>query len=95
MRLEIKAEARRDLKDIRDFSAAEFGPEIALNYLRDIRSSFERIRDFPGIGEESAISIPPLRVLPCRIHRIYYRADENAVTIIRILHKARNASRMF
>jgi len=94
MRLEIKAEARRDLKDIRDFSAAEFGSEIALNYLRDIRSSFERIRDFPWIGEESAISISPIRVLPCRSPRIYDRADEDTVTIIRILHKARNAGRL-
>jgi len=90
-RLEIRAVARRDLENIRDYSISEFGVELATAYLTGIRAGFERIRDHPEIGQHSRDVNPPVRWIAHRSHRIFYRVADGRIEILRILHRARDA----
>ena len=90
-RLEIRAAARRDLEDIRDYSLSEFGLEVATAYLTGIRAAFARILDHPEIGQQSRAVNPPVRWIAHRRHRIFYRVADGRIEIVRILHRVRDA----
>ena len=90
-RLEIRAAARRDLEDIRDYSLSEFGLEVAIAYLTGIRAGFARILDHPEIGQQSRDVNPPVRWIAHRRHRIFYRVADGRIEIVRILHRVRDA----
>lgn len=89
-RLDIKAAARRDLAEIRDFSIERFGVKVAATYLAGFRAAFRRILEFPEMGSV----IPEAKVVThlyvYRSHRIFYRVDKDAVLIVRIIHHSRD-----
>jgi toxin ParE1/3/4 len=89
-RLDIKASARRDLAEIRDFSIERFGGKVAAVYLAGFRAAFRRILEFPEMGSV----IPDAKVVThlyvYRSHRIFYRVDKDAVLIVRVIHHSRD-----
>ena len=91
-RLDIKAAARRDLADIRDFSIERFGGSVAAGYLASFEVVFRRIIEFPEIGAVSAETKALTYLYAYRSHRIFYRVTKTDIIIVRILHKARDAS---
>lgn len=92
-RLEIKAAARRDLREIHQFSVERWGAEIADRYLADIRAAFSLLLAHPRIGPAYPHRRVAMRVWLLRSHRIFYRVGRNRLTIVRVLHKARDADR--
>ncbi|WP_423606531.1 type II toxin-antitoxin system RelE/ParE family toxin [Sphingomonas sp. MS122] len=86
--LAIRAGAVADLRGIMIYSEARYGIELAEAYMGAIDRSFDRLRDFPELGEARADLGTNLRSLPCGEHRIFYRYVGGHISIVRVLHKA-------
>ncbi len=86
--LALRAGAVADLRGIMIYSEAHYGVELADAYMRAIGRSFDRLRDFPEIGEPRHDLAANLRSLPCGEHRIFYRYAEGHISVVRVLHKA-------
>ena len=90
-RLDIKADAQRDLAEIADYSYHEFGPHVGADYLRGLRAAFVLLLEFPEIGSVFEGVKPIVRLKTYRSHRIFYRVTKTDIVIVRVLHKARDA----
>lgn len=91
LELKLAGAARSDLIQIRKYSVAEFGGDIADAYFSGFNHVFARLQEHPLIGVIQKDFDRELRCLTHRRHRIFYRVDDDAVIVLRILHHARNA----
>ncbi len=82
--------ARDDLREIRNYSKAAFGPAVALDYIEGLRAALNHVGVTPMIGTVEDALGDGLRSRPPRSHRIYYRVQD-PVLIVRILHHAQDA----
>jgi len=87
----LRAAAVRDLTEILSYSIETHGEAAAESYLADLDRALDRLREFPELGAVRPELSPPLRCLPCREHRIFYRYDGESVSVVRVLHKAMDA----
>lgn len=55
-------------------------------YAERITAALEKLTLFPYLGESREDLPVGMRACPVESHVIYYRADEHAVTVIRLLH---------
>ena len=94
-RLTIASGARTDLRDIRHYSKAVFGPVVARAYLEGLRERFVSILTRPLAGRSEADIGDDIRSVGYRSHRIYYKVEGQGVTIIRLLHHAQDVNRAF
>lgn len=85
--------AVRDINEIEEYSAAEFGSTLTTEYLEGLHEAFARLRDQPGIGIMRDDLRPGTRSLRYRSHRIYYRPMPGGIVIQRVLHYARQVRR--
>ena len=92
LKLEVRAEAKRDLADVYDFSVETFGPVVADVYMEGFRICFERLVENPHLGPGFEGVSDLLHSVSHRSHRIYYSFDAKSVIIVRIFHKARDVS---
>lgn len=92
MKLELRAAAVRDLDGVFDYSLEAFGAERAEAYVRGLYAAMERLREFPSLGHATDLR-PGVRVLAAQEHRIFYRAEGEAIVVARVLHKAMDAGR--
>ena len=86
--LVLRAGAVADLRGILAYSEVHYGAELADAYMSAIDRSFDRLREFPELGEVRTDLGANLRSLPCGEHRIFYRYLDGKVSVARILHKA-------
>ncbi|WP_093079339.1 type II toxin-antitoxin system RelE/ParE family toxin [Sphingobium sp. AP50] len=89
--LKLARAARSDLVEIRKYSVAEFGGDIADIYFNGFNHAFARLQEHPLIGAIQRDFDHGLRCLTHRRHRIFYRVSDDAIIVLRILHHARNA----
>lgn len=85
--------ASRDINEIEQYSAAEFGPEQTAEYLVGLLEALARLRDFPDLGVVRDDLRPDTRSLRYQSHRIYYRPMPGGIVIQRVLHYARQVRR--
>ena len=85
--------AARDIEEIEQFSAVEFGSSQTADYLDGLRDAFVRLRDYPGMGIVRDDLRPETRSLQYRSHRIYYRPMPGGILVQRVLHHARQVRR--
>ena len=94
MKVVIAATARGDLAEIGDYIAKE-SPERALAFVNAIRAALLRLGDAPR-----AYPVVPrygdagVRRRSFRGYLIFYRVDPAAVTVLRVLHGARDYERL-
>jgi toxin ParE1/3/4 len=93
--LDLSAAARADLVDIRIFSLEPFGPEVADRYFRGFAAAFALLADHPLAGAARPEIGNRIRCFTHRKHRIFYVVDAHVVLIVRILHHATDAGRVF
>jgi len=62
----------------------------ATRFLDKLHATCERLLAFPLAHPERPQLAPGLRVVFYGAYAIYYRPDDNAVTIVRVLHGARD-----
>jgi toxin ParE1/3/4 len=87
----LRAAAVRDLTEILGYSIDAHGEAAAEAYLADLDRALDRLREYPELGAARPELNPLLRCLPCREHRIFYRFDGRAISVVRVLHKAMDA----
>jgi toxin ParE1/3/4 len=88
--------ADRDLDDQAAYLAAEASLETALRFYDAAGLTFGKIAGMPGIGERWPSANPRLaglhvwRIEGFEKHLIFYRAADNDIEIIRIIHAVRD-----
>jgi toxin ParE1/3/4 len=90
--VKLRARARADLREIAAYSAEQHGEAVAAAYLRAIDAVLERLGDYPELGEAYG-ERPGVRRHPVGQHRVYYRRDAEKLSVLRVLHKARDVAR--
>jgi toxin ParE1/3/4 len=92
-RLEISVAADADLFDILAYGTAVHGEAASDAYYDGLTEAFELLRKHPEISpidEETGLGLRRWRY---RQHRIFYRANADAILIVRIFHVAADAVR--
>ena len=90
----MSTSAERDLEQIGDYIAKQLkSPKTALNTVKKIRTSIDKLADFPLIGTPlaSIIAIESnYRFIGCGNYLAFYRVQGNDVFIDRIIHGRRD-----
>ncbi len=82
-------QARDDLRAIRAHIARD-APAAAGEYVRRLRKSVERLRDFPFSGEVvPEIGRDDIREVIQGVYRVIHRASDKRVEILTVFHGAR------
>ena len=89
--LKLRDEALADLEAIGEYGVAQFGLAAAEAYLRTIDAVVERLRQFPLSGRIREELASDVRSASAGQHYIFYRYAEDHVSVVRILHKSRDA----
>ncbi|MCW2317384.1 toxin ParE1/3/4 [Rhodoblastus acidophilus] len=87
-RLKITPRAAADLEDIADFIARE-APRAAVRLVERIQQTARLLRDHPQLGSPRNDIARDLRLFPVGNYLILFRALDDGVEIVRILHGAR------
>lgn len=96
----ISPAAQEDLLAQARYYAVDQGvPEVGLRFLDAVEAAVERISSSPAIGSPQAFEDPRLaglRAWPVPGFdeiRLYYRANEGEILILRVLHDRRDVER--
>lgn len=81
-RLTPRAEADRD-RIVKD-GLPEWGKRQVAIYLDELQACFERLADYPALGQARDEIRPGYRSVPFGAHQVYYRVDDAGVVIVRI-----------
>ncbi|MEQ1714743.1 MAG: type II toxin-antitoxin system RelE/ParE family toxin [Hyphomicrobium sp.] len=93
-RLLISPAAEADLAEIWAYIADD-SSKAATVFVEQIEGKFRPLRDFPGIGSIRDQIASGLRALPYKNYVIYYVFTDADVTIVRVLHGARDVRALF
>jgi toxin ParE1/3/4 len=93
-RYTLSAQARQDLKDIKDYIARD-SLDRARDFVNAIAERFQTIANFPEMGQRYEILAPNLRGLPVRNYIIFYRPTQQGISIERILSGYRDLEALF
>ena len=93
-RFTLSAQARQDLKDIKDYIARD-SLERAEKFVRSIDQRFQKLADFPGMGRSYEELAPTLRGFPIGNYVVFYRPTEQGIAIERILSGYRDLDTLF
>lgn len=82
-------QSREDLRDVRAFIARD-APATASAFVRRLRRSVERLREFPESGQVvPELGRKEIREILRGNYRIIYRVAENRIDILAVYHSAR------
>jgi toxin ParE1/3/4 len=85
--------AQSDLRDIRDFILRD-NPARAVTFVDELLDRCQLLADHPLMGRARTNLRPALRSFPHGDYVIFYRPTPGGVTIVRVLHGARDARRL-
>ncbi len=91
-RLEVTEEAESDIREIIQYGSETWGPERAHDYADRLDTAMRRLITYPSLGRTRDDMASGLRAHPTGEHVIYYRVDEQTVTITRVLHRRIDAA---
>ena len=86
--------AEKDLAEIWSCIASD-SPQAATEFIAQFRDRFAPLLRQPEIGSRREQLAPGLRAVVHKRYVIYYVFDAEAVTIVRILHSARDSRALF
>jgi toxin ParE1/3/4 len=89
-RYELSQAADKDLQEIYDYTAANFGSDQAIKYLSGLEELFSAMCTHPNIGRERNEIRKGLRCGSYVSHIVYYRVLNNRIRIVRVLHASRD-----
>lgn len=93
-RFTLSAQARQDLKDIKDYIARD-SLNRAEAFVRSIAERFQKLADFSSMGRSYEELFPNLRGFPVGNYIIFYRPNEQGVSVERILSGYRDIDALF
>jgi toxin ParE1/3/4 len=97
----VSPAADADLDEQAAYLAGEASLETALRFYDAAAATFEAIARMPGIGQRHETSnlrlagLRAWRVEGFENHLVFYRLTEAGVEVVRVLHGARDLSRLF
>lgn len=91
--LKITPTAERDLAEIWTYIAAD-DPRAATRFVQQVEDKFEPLCEFPGAGSPRDHLAAGLRAVPYKSYVIYYVHTDTDVTIVRVVHGARDLNAM-
>jgi toxin ParE1/3/4 len=94
MRLVISPAARTDIEAIGDFIAAD-SPSAALRFVDDLRQRCVHLLDAPHGSAPRPELGPGIRATPFGRYVIFHKANGDTVTVVRVLHSARDIGSEF
>lgn len=94
-RLRFTPEADGDFESLLQYSAQVWGEQQMRTYARLIFDVLHRLVAFPGIGKRRKDLGPGLMSHPAEQHVIIYRATDDEVIIVRIIHGQRDIAAEF
>lgn len=92
---ELSAEADRDLEEIFDYTAHEFGINQAAKYVLAFDDVFELLLQNPESGRARNEIRDGLRSVVKDTHVVFYRVLMDRLRIVRILHGSRDLPKFF
>lgn len=95
MRVRLTAAARRELKEIFVYWAERANVEVADKLIEMITERFSLPARFPEAGRRCEEIAPGVRSLPAGDYIVYYRKVRSTISILHILHGARDQRRAF
>lgn len=93
LKISLTPGARRDLINIYNWSAKQFGLARADQYVLELNQAFEFIAENPGLARDASSIRVGLWKLMSGSHVIYMRISNTALTVVRILHGGMDAGR--
>ena len=97
-KLRINPLATEDLIDIKEYITKELdNPTAAIKVVRKIIESYEKLKEFPMMGTDLSVKVnikTDFRYLVSGNYIIFYRTDDEYVSIYRILYAGRDYLRI-
>jgi toxin ParE1/3/4 len=87
MRLILSKDAKEDLNEIVAYTKKTHGLKQTFKYKETLLKECRNLLVFPDFGRK-VISHPNLRRIEIEKHVVFYIVDDEAITIIRILHQS-------
>jgi toxin ParE1/3/4 len=91
--VQLSPKARADFVEIRLYSNAEFGGDVADAYFLGFDEVFDLLERHPHVGQAQPKYGKGIRCIVHRNHRLFYTVVGERVIIIRIIHHAQDAQR--
>jgi toxin ParE1/3/4 len=93
MALEIRLtpSASRDMQNIYDWSAGQFGFSQANHYSTQVMSSIELMAENPSLARDASLIRKDLKKYVAGSHVIYFRTTKTRLTVARVLHGRQDA----
>lgn len=83
---ELTCDAERDLFDIYLYGIERFGLRAAERYAAALTAKITAAAENPSFGVDYDFVRTSVRRYECVSHAIYYRATEDGILVLRILH---------
>jgi toxin ParE1/3/4 len=93
-RFKLSLQARADLQEIEDYISRD-NPDAALHLLLTIEEKCRLLARHSGIGFERLELRPGLRSFAVGNYVIFYRAADDGIEIVRVLHGGRDLPELF
>jgi toxin ParE1/3/4 len=93
-RLYVSPTAESDLAGILSYIASD-KPGAATKFVQRLRNRCESLAHHPYVGEDCSILKPKMRRVTYAGYLIFFRADDEKVEIIRVVHGARDWPELF
>jgi toxin ParE1/3/4 len=90
-RLVVTARARADLQGILRYTTQQWGKRQRGIYKAKLTAAMNQLTRHPHMGEARDDIPAGMRAKAVEQHVIFYRADDEAITVIRILHRKMDA----
>lgn len=88
--LQFTQAARDDFRAIQRYTRRVWGEQKRDEYADQLTAAMDRLTRFPLLGQSLPQLPNDMRRLVVREHVIYYRAEPETITIVRLLHKRRD-----
>jgi toxin ParE1/3/4 len=95
LELALARQAERDIRDILQYTLETWGEEQMERYAADLEAGIERLRENPGLGRRREDLYAGCRYYRVKEHSIFYSANEQILSIARVLHVRMDARRHF
>jgi toxin ParE1/3/4 len=94
-RLIFRTAASSDIRAIARYTRTRWGEEQTAAYVAALRDQIKSLREYPMRFREFGDRYPNLRQMGCGHHIVFYLVTNDAIEIVRVLHKAMDAFALF
>jgi len=92
--VQVSDQAKQDLIEIWEYIAVD-SPRAADRLLQNLVNTYLRLGQTPGMGRNRSELRPNIHSIPVGNYLIFYRFDAQQVSVVRVLHGARNLRAIF